>query len=204
MELTERKVAEMLVKDVMTAPAITIHAHTSVKDGLKLLDEHRVTSLPVTDTQGRLLGVVSEADLLRDAVRRDDRTHMIRHEDVDDRPGRVEDVMSTLSMTVTSDTDLSEAVELMTSTAVKSLPVVDAGRVVGMISRSDIVHLLARSDDHICAEVDDLLRSAGMECAVTVDDGVVRIEGPADPAQRRIVEVIAGSVAGVISVQVQG
>jgi CBS domain-containing protein len=193
----------MLVTEVMTAPAITVHAHMTVKDGLKLLDEHRVTSLPVTDAQGNLLGIVSEADLLRDAVRPDERSHMIPHERGEDRPLRIEDVMSTLSMTVTADTDVSDAVELMTSTAVKSLPVLEAGRVIGVVSRSDIVHMLARSDDHICAEVDELLRSAGIECEVECEEGVVRVNGPEDPAQQRIIEVIAGSVNGVIAVRVR-
>lgn len=193
----------MLVRDVMTSPAVTVLASTSVKQGLKLLDRHHVTAMPVTDAQGALVGIVSEVDLLRDAVRHDDRAHMIPHEEPDQRPRRVEDVMSTLSMTVTSETDLSDAVELMTSTAVKSLPVVDGGRVVGVVSRSDVVHLLARSDEHIRGEVDELLRSAELECEVEVDEGVVRIGGPADPHERRIVEVIAGSVPGVISVIVR-
>lgn len=194
----------MLVRDVMTAPAITIPADTPVKEGLKVLDEHRVTSLPVTDGEGRIVGIVSEADLLRDAVRHDDRTHMIPRQDLGDHPARVQDVMSTLSMTVTSGTDLSEAVDLMTSTAVKSLPVVDEGQVVGVVSRSDIVHLLARSDERICAEVDELLRSAGLECEVQVHNGVVEIGCMADPTQRRVIEVVAGSVGGVIAVQVRG
>ena len=192
----------MFVKDVMTSPVITIHVHTSVKEALRLLDEHRVTSLPVTDGRGHLVGIVSEADLLRDAVRGDPRAHMAPHEKVEEHPSHVEDVMSTLSMTVTGDTDLSDAVDLMTSTAVKSLPVVEGGRVVGVVSRSDVVHLLARSDEHIRGEIDELLRSAGLECEVHVDDGVVRIEHLEDPAQWRVAEVIAGSVAGVISVQV--
>lgn len=192
----------MLVKEVMTSPAITVPARTTIKEGLRLLDEHRVTSLPVTDKQGHIVGIVSEADLLRDAVRHDVRTHMILDEPADEHPFRVEDVMSILTMTVTGDTDLSDAVELMTSTAVKSLPVVEDGRVVGVISRSDIVHVLARSDEHIRGEIDELLRSAGLECDVDVDGGVVNIQDLEDPAQWRVAEVIAGSVHGVISVQV--
>ena len=202
MRATEKEMVKMFVKDVMTSPVVTIHAHTSVKEGLRLLDEHHVTSLPVTDGQGHILGIVSEADLLRKSVRHDARTHMILQQEVDEHASRIEDVMSTLSMTVTGDTDLSDAVELMTSTAVKSLPVVDDGCVVGVISRSDVVHLLARSDEHIRTEIDDLLRSAGLECELEVDDGVVKIEHLKDSAQWRAVEVIAGSVAGVISVEI--
>ena len=192
----------MLVKDVMTSPAITVPARSTVKEGLRLLDGHRVTSLPVIDSQGHIVGIVSEADLLRDAVRHDVRTHMIPDAPVEEPPNRVEDVMSVLTMTVTGDTDLSEAVELMTSTAVKSLPVVDDGRVVGVISRSDVVHVLARSDEHIRGEIDELLRSAGLECDVDVDGGIVNLQHLEDPAQWRVAEVIACSVPGVISVQV--
>ncbi len=194
----------MLVRDVMTAPAITVSATTPVKDGLKLLDRHHVTALPVTDREEHLVGIVSEADLLRDVVRPDERLHMIPHEESEQHPRCVEDVMTTLSISVTPETDVSDVVELMTSTAVKSLPVIDHERVVGVISRSDIVHLLARNDEAIHGEIDELLRSAGLECEVDVDGGDVRIEGPMDPHQRRIAEVIAGSVTGVLSVRVRG
>jgi len=194
----------MLVKDVMTSPAITVSAEAWVKDGLRLLDEHHVTALPVVDDRGRLVGIVSEADLLQDVVHHDPRTQILPREDTDAPPRRIADVMSMLSMTVGVDSDLSDAVELMTSTAVKSLPVVDHEHVVGVVSRSDIVHLLARSDDLIRAEVDELLRSAGLSFQVDVDGGRVLIEGPVDPHQRRVAEVIAGAVRGVVSVRVRG
>jgi CBS domain-containing protein len=191
----------MLVRDVMTSPAITVAPRTSVKEGLRTLDRHRVTALPVVGGDGHLLGIVSEADLLNDLVRHDDRMSMIPHEHTH-RPARsVEDVMSTLSMTVSPDSDLSDAVELMTGTAVKSLPVVERGCVIGVISRSDIVHLLARSDDRICGEIDELMRSAELEYLVEVEDGQVVLEGSQDPHKRRVAEVIAGSAEGVLSVR---
>ena len=80
--------------------------------------------------------------------------------------------MSTLSMTVSPNDDLSDAVELMTSTAAKSLPVVERGRVVGVVSRSDVVRLLARSDEQICGEIDELLRSADLDYDVNVEHGL--------------------------------
>lgn len=194
----------MLVRDVMSTPAITVDAQTTVKEGLRILDRHRVTALPVVAKDGHLLGIVSEADLLQDAVRQDSRTRMMPQLHTPDPPPRsVEDVMSTLSMTVSPTSDLSDAVELMTSTAVKSLPVVDEGAVVGVVSRSDIVHLLAREDDNLLAEIDELLRSAGIECEVDVEDGHVVLRAPTDPHQRRVAEVIAGSVQGVMSVTVR-
>lgn len=193
----------MLVRDVMTSPAITVPPRTTVKEGLRLLDRHHVTALPVVTGEGRLLGIVSEADLLQDAVRHDQRAHLLPHPEAETQnpPRDVEDVMSTLSFTVSPADDLSDAVDLMTSTAVKSLPVVEDGRVVGVVSRSDIVHLLARGDDTLRAEVDEMLRSAGLECQVDVEDGHVLIDGPEDPHQRTVAEVIAGAVPGVMTVR---
>lgn len=191
----------MLVRDVMTSPAITVSPRTSVKEGLRVLDRNRVTALPVVAPDGHLVGIVSEADLLRDTVRHDERAHLIPHEQPVGAPRIIEDVMSTLSLTVTPESDLSEAVDLMTGTAVKSLPVIERGHVVGVVSRSDIVRLLARSDDQIGAEIDELLRSAELDYEVTVEDGHAVLEGSQDPHQRRIAEVVAGSVKGVISVR---
>lgn len=191
----------MLVRDVMTSPAITVAPRVSVKEGLRLLDRNRVTSLPVVAADGHLLGIVSEADLLRDTVHHDDRIHMIPHEHTHAPARSVEEVMSTLSMTVSPDSDLSDAVELMTSTAVKSLPVVEHGHVVGVVSRSDVVHLLARNDEQICCEIDELLRSAGLDYVVDVLDGRAVLDGSQDPHKRRIAEVIAGSVEGVLTVR---
>lgn len=191
----------MLVRDVMTRPAVTVSAQASVKDGLRLLDRHRVTAMPVVADDGHLLGVVSEADLLKDTVQHDERTSMIPHEHTHPQPHTVQDVMSTLSMTVSPDSDLCDAIELMTSTAVKSLPVVERGRVVGVVSRSDVVHLLARNDEKIRAEIDELLRSAELEYLVDVEDGHCVLEGPSEPHHRRVAEVVAGSVQGVLSVR---
>ncbi|HET7533244.1 MAG TPA: CBS domain-containing protein [Nocardioidaceae bacterium] len=191
----------MLVREVMSSPAVTVAPRTSVKEGLRILDRHRVTALPVVAPDGHLLGIVSEADLLNEAVRHDDRTHLIPHEHTEHPPRSVEDVMSTLSMTVSPEDDLSDAVELMTGTAVKSLPVVERGRVVGVVSRSDIVHLLARSDDQICTEIDELLRSAELDYVVDVRDGHVVLDGSQDPHKRRVAEVIAGSAQGVLTVR---
>jgi CBS domain-containing protein len=199
-----QEVAAMLVRDVMTSPAITVSPRTSVKEGLRVLDRHRVTALPVVAPDGRLVGIVSEADLLHDAVRHDERAHLIPHEQIQTAPRSIEDVMSTLSLTVSPDSDLSEAVELMTGTAVKSLPVLERGRVVGVVSRSDIVRLLARADDDICAEIDDLLRSAELDYEINVEDGHAVLEGSNDPHKRRVAEVVAGSVKGVISVRFKG
>jgi CBS-domain-containing membrane protein len=193
----------MLVREVMSAPAITVSTETFTRKALKMLDEHGITAMPVVDSDGDIVGVVSEADLVRDEILPDPRAHMIPVSITEwGPPQRVGDVMSTPALTVSSSTDLVDAVDLMTSTVVKSLPVVDGNRVVGVISRTDVVHLLARRDDSIQDELQGLVRSENAEWVVEVVDGIAHIVGPADHGERRIAEVLAGSVAGIVAVRV--
>lgn len=193
----------MWVRDAMTSPVVTVTEDMSVRAALKLLDRHRVTSLPVVDDVGRVVGVVSEADLVRDSVLRDQRKRIIP-QDVEDvpPPRRVGDVMTAHPVTVTGSDDLADAVELLTSTTVKSLPVVEEGQVVGVLSRRDVVHLLAREDERIEADVEELFRAEGVDWLVDVDEGVVRVSGPAGDPERRLAQALAGSVTGVVAIRV--
>jgi hypothetical protein len=119
------------------------------------------------------------------------------------RPHTVSEVMNRHPVAVRGDADLSEAVELMTSTAIKSLPVVDGrGCVVGMLSRRDVVHLLARDDERIERQVDELYRAAGVDWLVRVEDGTVTVEGPDDRSSRAIATSLAATVAGVTDVRI--
>jgi CBS domain-containing protein len=101
---------------------------------------------------------------------------------------------------VGADADLADAAALLVDTQVKSLPVVEHGRIVGVVSRSDVIAVLARRDPLIEAEIDDLLRSAEVECFVEVVDGVVRLNGPTDERTREIARVLASTVPGVVGV----
>ena len=193
----------MWVRDAMTTPPITVTERTTARAALKLLDEHRVSSMPVLDDDGRLVGVVSEADLVRDVLLHDQRSHMIPPGVRDMPPPReVADVMTSHPVTVTECDDLAEAVELLTTTNVKSVPVLREGRVVGVLSRRDVVHLLARDDERIEAEVSELFRADGVDWLADVEEGVVRVSGPVDEPQRRLAQALAGSVAGVVAVRV--
>lgn len=195
----------MLVKDVMTAAPVTTRAEASIKEALMLLSHNSVSSLPVIDRTGRILGVVSEADLIRDSVPLDPRARVTPV----DSPGispphHVAEVMTTHAVTVHVDTDLASAVELMTSTSVKALPVVDSrNRVVGVVSRSDVVQMLACADTTIESEVDALLVSLGHnDWLVEVHDGVVDVSGPDSVNDRSLADVAARTVAGVVEVRV--
>jgi CBS domain-containing protein len=113
----------------------------------------------------------------------------------------VSDVMTTMPVTVGPDDDLAEAVRLMTDLIVKSLPVVERGHVVGMVSRADVVRQLARRDERVRSEVDDLVQREDLDWMVDVTDGVVTFDGPSDERERRLGRTLAGSVAGVVAVR---
>jgi len=196
----------MLVREVMTRQPVTVTRDTSVKEALCVLERHRISATPVLDRGGHIEGIVSEADLIRDLVQPDPRTHeWPAAHDRTDRPRVVGDVMSTHPVTVGPDTDLAAAVELITTLSIKSLPVVDhQHQVLGVLSRSDIVRVLAHSDDEIERRVDALLAEAGLgDWLVTVSDGEVLLAGPDGSPYRMTARVLAESVPGVIDVQVQ-
>lgn len=191
----------MLVRDVMTTEVVTTRPETRVKQAIELLDRHQVTALPVVDRDDRLLGVLSEADVLRGAVLPDRRTREIPvHDDGRTGPLLVGDVMTAHPMSVAADADLAAAATVLVDTQVKSLPVVDGERVVGVVSRRDVIAVLARSDALIEAEVDDLLRAAEIEAVVDVVDGVARLDGPTEPHAREIARVLTGTVPGVVGI----
>lgn len=197
----------MLVSEVMTHEPVTVTKDTRVKAALTLLAQNKITSMPVLTRSGRLCGVVSEADLIRDLVDHDPRTHEIPGgdgwDDWHDRPGLVGDVMSPLAITVHPETELSVAVELVTSTSVKSVPVVDmSGSVVGMLSRSDVVRVLARSDEDLEKAVDSMLTSVGLsDWFVEVTEGSVALSGPEGSSERTLAHLIASTVPGVVDVR---
>ena len=196
----------MFVQDVMTKDPVTVETGTSVKEALVLLARHGVTSLPVVGSGRRIRGVVSEADLIRESVARDPRVQETPIEGCAvDPPRTVDEVFTPHAVAVHPDDDLATAVELMTSTSVKSLPVVDRkDRLVGIISRSDVVRLLARADSSIEGEVDELLRSLGYpNWLVEVHDGVVEVTGPVGPSEAALARTVAGTVPGVVDVRVE-
>ncbi|TCC44874.1 CBS domain-containing protein [Kribbella pittospori] len=193
----------MLIRDLMTAPAVTVTAGTPIGTALRLLDDRKITALPVVDSRGVLVGIVSEADLVPDAALLDERVPVTAvRTTADTPPRRVADVMSHLAATVNTDDDLDVAIDLMWSTMVKSLPVLDRGKVAGMISRSDVIHLLAGRDDRIRTEARDLIHEERPEWKVDVQDGIVTVTGPMDPHERTLADVLARTVRGVIAVRI--
>jgi CBS-domain-containing membrane protein len=195
----------MLVRELMTTDPVTVRASTPIKDAVALLDRLSITMLPVVSGDAHVCGVLSEADVIRDRVLPDSRAHMIPPSAFDDDLvlQSVGEVMNHRVMSVRHDTDVAEATDLMTSTSVKSLPVVDDhGRLIGMLSRRDIVHALSRTDDTIEQEIGELLRRLGVDWLVDVRDGRVSIAGPIDQRERSLAGSAASTVRGVVRVHV--
>lgn len=191
----------MLVTDVMTSPAVTVHLDTPLRRVAHLLDEHAITTLPVVDGHNCLVGVISEADVLLDTVPQR-WSHDAGHPAASGPyVTRVADVMNFRPVTIGPRAELAEVTELMTRTSLKSLPVVDDGVVVGVVSRRDIVRVLARADAEIAAEVARLLRGPDRDWEVHVEDGVVVVSGADDPEQHEVARALAVTVPGVVAVR---
>lgn len=195
------------VSDVMTHTVVAVGSEAPFKEIVELLDQWKVSALPVLAGEGRVVGVVSEADLLpKEEVRDGGRA-------VNDLRTRLKasaltagEVMSTPAVTVHADASLAEAARVMARRHVKRLPVVDGvGMLQGVVSRSDLLKVFLRSDAEIGAEIRDhvlthLPVTDGLEVSVT--DGVVTLSG--SMPERGLVPVVARAVTaveGVVDVQ---
>lgn len=207
------------VHDVMTRSVVSVQLVTPLKEVATLLVDNRISGVPVLDIDGTVLGVVSEADLLIKAQGSD----AIRHRTLARIPGmsresraqldKLESVtaggaMTAPAITIESQRRITEAAALMTARKVNRLPVVDAGRLVGIVSRGDLVRAYVRSDDELARTIREevLLRILWLDPSlftVTVIDGVARISGWVE--RRSTAEAIEGSIGmvpGIVDVQV--
>ena len=133
----------MLVRDIMTSPAVTIHAADTVVEAARVLERRSLTSLPVVDGDCRLLGIISESDVIGRLPAPDECADGLRRR-ADST--LVSDVMTHRVVTAAADDDLAGVIALMSGTALKSVPVILNGRVAGMVSRRDIVRAMVHAD----------------------------------------------------------
>ncbi|HKA49016.1 MAG TPA: CBS domain-containing protein [Candidatus Dormibacteraeota bacterium] len=195
----------MRAKDAMTSPAITVRPETHCKDAAALMVRHRISALPVVDSTGRLVGLVSEADLLPLETTPDPRsqaTPLPRR--LDPLPRRVDEVMAREVSTVEDFTDLGVVAQRMLEAGVKRFPVMRGDRVIGIVSRHDLVKVIARTDEEIEAGVRSTLEEEGMRLTglcVRVREGVVELIGDGDRPTMRLAEILVRSVPGVLEVR---
>lgn len=192
----------MLAREVMTSPVVTVGPDATLKDAIRLLDQHDITALPVVDDKEWLVGLVSEADLLRGEVMVDPRARVRPVEEWPEQAANtVSDVMTTNVITTTETADASDISRTMLDSGVKSIPVVHGHKVVGIVSRRDLIRALARTDDEIEEEIRSLLADAGLEgWTVSVSEGVAELVGHGSDQEIRIAGVLARTVAGVTGV----
>jgi CBS domain-containing protein len=195
----------MRARDIMTTSVETVRQDAPVRRAAELLAARSVTALPVLDSAGALVGMVSEGDLLWHRVPSDPTAHLRRDLSPDPGPALVGDVMSGHPVTTTPDADVAEVADAMLRWDIRSMPVTDGLRVVGIISRRDILRAAVRGDDVLTKEVQHRLDEYARESrrwTVTVSEGMAAIAGAyRDDGERLVVGVLARSVPGVTSVR---
>jgi CBS domain-containing protein len=189
----------MLVREIMTSPAFSVHKDSTLEAALQLMATSRVTGLPVVDDGERVVGIISEADLLQSDLEPDPRAHMrLAAPPSGPLPASVGQVMTAHPHTVREDSDVAELAQTFAHSAWKSVPVVRGDVLLGVVSRSDVIRAMARSDAEIEAEISRILGEIGLSTwQVDVVLGVVHITGTASDRERAAVTSIAQSVRGV-------
>ncbi|WP_340384019.1 CBS domain-containing protein [Streptomyces sp. SS7] len=199
-----------IVSDVMTRTVAAVGRETAFKDIVRTMRDRKVSALPVVEGGGRVVGVVSEADLLPKEEFRDsdpDRSTQLRRLADLAKAGAVtaQELMTSPALTVHADATLAQAAATMARARVKRLPVVDAAGVLqGVVSRADLLMVFLRPDEEIAEEVRRevvayLFPLPGSSVRVAVRDGVVRLGGRVRdtslvPVAARLIRAVEGVV----------
>src|SRR5262245_35481816 len=212
----------MRAHQIMTKPVITVSPETTILEAANIMLQKHVSGLPVVDSGGELVGIVSEGDFIRrsEIGTQRKRGRWLRFilgpgrsaaDFVQEHGRRVAEVMTKDPLTITEDTRMPEIVELMEKNIVKRLPVVHDGKLVGIVSRANLLQAVASlarevpdptaDDDHIRDRI-----IAAMEkqdwcpfgLSVVVRDGIVHLSGViTDERSRQAAVVATENVAGV-------
>jgi CBS-domain-containing membrane protein len=206
------------VRDVMTTEVVTVGPKAAFGEMVDALLEHDISGLPVVDAQGALVGIVTEADLIaKEAYTGEGRRRhlgmlrdLLRGHDtswVKKASARVAaDVMTTTVDTVPPDEDVTVAARRMLDGRHKRLPVCACGRLVGIVSRHDLLKPFHRSDAQIEADLRDLLAEPlrvpeEHKAAASVSQGVVTLRGTTRfPSDIGVLVAVVSRVPGVIAV----
>lgn len=188
----------MHVRDLMTTDVVAVAPETSTRDAARMMFRYRVSGLPVVDAEDHVLGIITEGDFLEMELQRTDKG---------EAPGTVGEVMSHSVLSVSPDVEVMEAARYMHSHGVKRVMVIEEGKMVGVLSRFDIVAAFTRPDDLIEDEIrEDLIRRVLFVDPATVDvsvaNGVVTFVGTIGTrTEARLVEELARRLDGVVGVE---
>jgi CBS domain-containing protein len=215
----------MKARDVMVSPVVTVKPSSSVKDVAKVLLDKRISAVPVVDDQGKLVGIVSEGDLLHRAEAGTERSRSwwlwivagngtLATEYAKAHARKVADVMTREVVTAAPDTPLSDIAALLEKRAIKRVPIVANDQLVGILSRANLVQAMASARAPLEIPLSDakirdnlLAHLRGQPWAhtgllnVTVNDGVVDLWGMTySDVERKAIRIAAETTAGVRAV----
>ncbi|OCJ16440.1 hypothetical protein A6U87_22780 [Rhizobium sp. AC44/96] len=208
----------MFARDIMTSPVETIGEDQNVRRAIDIVNASRIGAVPVVDDKGQLVGIVTEGDLLRRISSAGGRRPVPNTRDRNDaladyikaRSWRIKDVMTTPVISALPTATITQIADLLLAHVIKHVPVVDAGRLVGMVSRSDLMHAIMNEPSSLVALGDDAIRTAvkarletelaigPANVQVSVQDGLASLHGDVEtPMEREAARVAAESVPGV-------
>lgn len=198
----------MRADQIMTKPVATVWADTCLQDVAGMLVERGIGAAPVVDPLGRLVGILTEADLLRRELRPDPRRHACRGCRDADHPTHVPDTageaMTIPVVAVPADADVADIVRLMLDEHLTRVPVVAGQYPIGIVSRTDLLRIVARSDETIAHDIAGLLKEASADPCwrAKVDGGAAMVRGGPD-AETDVVDALVRTVPGVVRVTVE-
>jgi CBS domain-containing protein len=182
----------MYARDILSHPVVKVWPVTALHEAISLFAEHGFSALPVVDESDHVVGMLSESDALAAEAR--------------PRDTAVADLMTTPAQVIEPDTAVTTIAARMLSLHLRSMPVVEAGVLVGIVARHDLLRALAHPDAAVEAEIRALLdRYAGSRrrWTITVADGHATVRGEfTDTAEQRTVSELALSVEGVDNIEV--
>ena len=206
----------MKVSDVMTVDVVSVAPDTGLKAAARKMVEFGVSGLPVIDDTGKLVGIITEADFVKqEAGRSQFRYRRLLDAVFGERETRpqgdtVADAMTRQPLTVDENARLAEAAREMSDRGVKRLPVVDGNdHLLGIVSRADIVAAYVRPDDVIEDQIrldviERILMIEGHELDVSVEEGVVHVAGTVPTrTDARLLEELVGRLEGVVRVEAE-
>ncbi|MGW6882961.1 CBS domain-containing protein [Streptomyces goshikiensis] len=200
------------VADVMSSRVIAVTPSTGFKDIAAAMKQWKVTALPVIEGEGRVVGVVSEADLLPKEEFHEHGPGLVEQmrrlgDTAKAGSTRAEELMTAPAVTIRPDATLPRAARLMADRHVKRLPVVDAdGTLQGMVSRADLLKVFLRTDEELTAEirhevVERLFPLSRKTVRVTVSQGIATLTGEVrDRDVIPMAEHLTRSVEGIVDV----
>jgi CBS domain-containing protein len=203
------------IKEIMTTDVQTVRSATPLKEAAAVLAEHRISGLPVVDAEGYVVGVISEGDILfKESGKTEKRSLFERLVaapasgiDVKLAATTAGEAMSAPALTIGPRRSVSEAATVMIDEGVNRLPVVDDdGKLIGIVTRADLVRAFVRSDEDVAREIreDVIRRTLWIEpntIEVTVEDGEVRLSGEVETkGDAELIPSFVQRVPGVVSV----